>query len=438
VPEEELKQRIRELEADLANSRKRLVQGEADLDAKVRTIAELNEQVSTLSAASREVGPLRETVATLTSEKEQLLQTVDRLRAERIRPTPSQLVQSFRTAMDELRTSLTAQPDDRVGYTISQFNVDLKSLIAVDKASQTLQMVLPEPGEALQPETLSTIRFVFQTVPKPASEEEALVTVPHLLGVSKDAAMSLLSRENLTLGELSEQTSSATPGTVIGQDPEGGDQVPAQSAVRLVVAAIPKVAVPSLIGLSLDGARAVLDERGLNAGTMNDEPSSATPGAVIAQDPVADTLVARGSPVALVLARPLSVTVPDLAGLKEENALKTLRDHGLVLGKKTTQAEVEGAGAVLSQEPAAHAQIPPGSEVSLVIGVAGQVKVPSLVEMSLKRAKTRLEKVSLTLGLVTASQHATLNDVVLKQSPAAGEVVTAGTAVHVEIARRTI
>jgi eukaryotic-like serine/threonine-protein kinase len=272
VPEDELKQRIRELEADLASSRKRLAQGEAELDAKVRTIAELNEQVSKLSVASREVDPLREKVATLTSDKEQLLNTIDQLRAARVKPTPTQLVQSFRVAMDELRNSLAPKPGDRVGYTISQFNVDLKSLIAVDKESQALHIVLPEPGETLDPESLSTLRFVFQSVPKPIAEEEPLITVPHLVGLSKDSAASLLSRANLSLGEQSEQPSAVTPGTVISQDPEAGDEVPPQSNVRLVVAGAPQVHVPSAIGLSLADARAVLEESGLKVGSMSERP----------------------------------------------------------------------------------------------------------------------------------------------------------------------
>lgn len=435
MPEEELRHRIRELEADLASSKRRLGEAEAELVAKARTVGELNDQVSKLSKVSEEIDVLKDQISALTSEKEHLLQTIDALRAQRVKPTPTQLVQSFRVAMDELRTSLTPRPGDRVGYTISEFNVDLKSLVAVDKESQTLQVVLPEPGETLHPETLSTLRFAVKTVPKTVPEEEALVTVPHLLGLSKEAAASLLSRANLTLGEQSEQASSVAPGTVLSQEPEGGDQVPPQSGVRLVVASVRQVHVPSIIGLSLEEARATLEESGLKVGAMSDQPASATPGAVIAQEPAADALINRGSTVALVVARPLNVTIPDLSGLGEEKALQILRDHGLALGRKIKR--VEGKGTVLSQEPAAHSEVAAGSEVSLVIGIADEVKVPKVVDLSLKRAKTRLEKGSLTLGLVTAHPHPTLNGVVLKQSPSAGEVVVAGTAVHLEVARRT-
>jgi len=129
VPEEELKRRITQLELELQKATQLL-------EARARAEAERGEEIKVL----------KDRVAALAAENQKLAQAVDRLRAERVKPSPTQLVQSFRRAIDALRAGLEAKPGDRLGYTVSQFNVELKSLVTVDKESQDVRFVLPEPG----------------------------------------------------------------------------------------------------------------------------------------------------------------------------------------------------------------------------------------------------------------------------------------------------
>ena len=106
-------------------------------------------------------------IAALTSDKEQLEQAVAALKAKQEMPTPTQLVSSFVDAMKILRKGLAAASEDGIGYTVSQFDVALKTQVAVQE--QVVRFLLPAPGESIAPESLSTVHFVLATVPVPIS-----------------------------------------------------------------------------------------------------------------------------------------------------------------------------------------------------------------------------------------------------------------------------
>lgn len=421
MPDKELRERMGRLELEFQ---------------RLRELLEGQIQSRAAAGAGEDVRVLRDQVASLTSEKEKLLQSIDQLQAERLKPTPSQLVQSFRVAMDELRASLQPKPGDRVGYTVSHFDVDLKTMVTVDKKDQVVRMVLPEPGETIPAHLLSNVRFVFQTVPKPEAADQALVEVPTLLGLSKDAATKALERVNLKLGEQAEQVSSYPPGAIIGQDPQGGDQVPAGSSISVVIARVPQVKVPVLVNLKLADAQALIEASNLTTGTITEEPSTVPSGTVIGQTPGAGTLVDVGTPVNIVVAKTGSVVVPNLVGHKEEEAPTLLSNAKLSLGQKTTRPTAEGVGTILEQDPMAGVEVAPGTAVNLVIGVADTVKVPDLRNLGLEQAKATLEKARLRMGSVTARKHRTLDGVILAQEPEPGKMVPAHTLVNVVVAQR--
>ncbi len=421
MPDREVRERLSRLESEFQ---------------RLRELLELEVQRRSAAGASEDVGIMKDQIAALTSEKEKLLQAIDQMQAERLKPTPSQLVQSFRLAMDELRASLQPKPGDRVGYTVSHFDVDLKSMVTVDKTDQMVRMVLPEPGETIPAHLLSNIRFVFQTVPKPEAAEQTLVEVPTLLGLSKDAATKALDRVNLKLGEQVEQASAYPPGTIIGQDPEGGDQVPVGSAVNVVIARIAQVKVPALVNMKLADAQALIEAGNLTTGTVTEEPSAVPAGTVMGQSPVAETLVDVGTPVNLVVAKAGNVVVPNLVAHKEEEATTLLGKVNLSVGERTARPTIEGAGTILEQDPKAGSEVALGSAVNLVVGVADAVKVPDLRDLGLEQAKATLEKARLNMGSVTFSRHRTLDNVVLGQEPETGKVVPVHTPVNVAVAQR--
>lgn len=155
-----------------------------------------------------------------------------------------------------------------------------------------------------------------------------LVAVPRLLGLDMESAGAALRQADLVPGTRTEQASStSTPGTIIGQDPKGGDLVAPRTQVKLIVARPPKIQVPHLLGMTRDGAAGRLAQMGLVAGGLREEASAASPGTVIAQDPAGGIAAEPGATVALTLAKPQAAApvsaerpAPALAGTGEKNA----------------------------------------------------------------------------------------------------------------------
>lgn len=199
----------------------------------------------------------------------------------------------------------------------------------------------------------------------------------------------------------------------------------------VVTPAVPDlVLVPDLAGRSLDEARELLAEAGLELGEVFGED-----GLVEDQIPDAGAEVARGSPVGVVLAG--LVIVPPLAGLTLEEAARTLGQRGLILG------EVVGDGeTVRTQSPAEGVGVPPGSGVSVDFGTGPSppvvtVEVPRLKGLTVAEARTALATRGLGLADAGLDPDAGADAVVALQSPPAGALVPVDSAVAVSLVAAT-
>lgn len=198
-----------------------------------------------------------------------------------------------------------------------------------------------------------------------------------------------------------------------------------------VTPAVPDlVLVPDLTGRSLDEARELLAEAGLELGDVFGED-----GLVEDQIPDAGAEVARGSPVGVVLAG--LVIVPPLAGLTLEEAARTLGQRGLILG------EVTGGGdTVRTQSPTEGVGVPPGSGVSVDFGAGPappvvSVEVPPLQGLTVDEARTVLRTRGLGLADAGLDPDAEADAVVATQSPPAGALVPVDSAVAVTLVAAT-
>lgn len=442
MPQDELQERITKLEIDLQEAQRLLVVKSAELTAQQKALAEQKKEFKALEATHqgsvKEINILRKQVADLTSEKEQLVEQNAQLKQERVKPTPNQLIQSFRLAMDQLQQSLEPKPGERVGYSVSHFDVDLKTTVAVDKDDQLVRLVLPEPGEEIPSDILSNVRFTFSTVPKVDPSDQDLVEVPMLLGLAKEVAASELEARSLKIGNQKAQDSVDPPGTVIGQNPDGGDLVPPDSGVDIIIAKDPYVIVPDFVGKTFKQANALLEKADLVLGSVEERASDAPAGTVISQEPEAQLKALRGSELNLVIAVRAMTKVPGVTGLMLAEAKKAIQGAKLVLGSAKMRVSSKPEGMVLEQTPQKGASVPAGSEVSLVVGESDQVEVPSVVNKKLADAKTIISRAELKLGAVTVKKHQTLDGVVLDQKPAGGQKVKKQTPVNLVVAQKVV
>ncbi len=128
-----------------------------------------------------------------------------------------------------------------------------------------------------------------------------------------------------------------------------------------------QVRVPSVGGLTRNGATAALRHSGLHA-TFASGFSSAGRGRAIAQRPAAGAQVNSGATVTVVLSEgPPPVTVPNVVGTSTATAQTALGQVHLSTGVQSVPAPASSPGTVMSQKPTAGARVGRGSIVELSV-----------------------------------------------------------------------
>lgn len=147
----------------------------------------------------------------------------------------------------------------------------------------------PAANEKRAPE--STVALVVSNGPRP-------VAVPDVAGKSYDAAVAGLQAKRFTATRVDDFSDSVPAGTVIGSDPPAGQLAPRDSQVVVHVSKGPQpVAVPDVVGASVEQASQALQASGLQADVQNFAPGRT----VKSQNPPAGTQVNRGTKVTLAL-----------------------------------------------------------------------------------------------------------------------------------------
>src|SRR5207244_1880577 len=155
---------------------------------------------------------------------------------------------------------------------------------------------------------------------------------PGVLGQLRDAAQSRLAAAELQLGSVTARESDADPaGTVLEQTPPAGTVVNEGTPVDVVVATPPTVTVPEVLGETEDGAKALLKRLGLSPqdDARVEQQSDRPKGTVLASLPPPGARVPKGTAVALTVAVPLRVRVPDVRGRTPATAALMLGSVGL-------------------------------------------------------------------------------------------------------------
>ncbi|MCR4669076.1 MAG: Stk1 family PASTA domain-containing Ser/Thr kinase [Clostridia bacterium] len=134
-----------------------------------------------------------------------------------------------------------------------------------------------------------------------AGPEEKEGLVPNLVGsayTGRDAMDVILGEFGFVLGDVNEEESDETPGTIIRQDPVGGSPAEKGSYINIVIAkARSTVTVPSLISYTVDEARTLLANLGLAIEVNYVDSATGVPGQIIGQSPTGGTEVAPGTTI---------------------------------------------------------------------------------------------------------------------------------------------
>jgi eukaryotic-like serine/threonine-protein kinase len=213
------------------------------------------------------------------------------------------------------------------------------------------------------------------TVTPTVGVEPEPVTVPaNLVGMTQEEAEAAIVAAGLTVGEVNpDEESDEEPGTVTATDPASGEQVPPGTAVNLAVARAPEqVAVPSVIGRSLEDAQAAIEAAGLVLGNVESRESDRPQNEVLETDPAGGTEVDQGSTVNVAIsAGQATVEVPDVTGQQQGAAEATLRQQGFTVIAQPEEACDEDQGVVFAQNPEGGSEVNPGANVVIRVAVCG-------------------------------------------------------------------
>jgi len=195
------------------------------------------------------------------------------------------------------------------------------------------------------------------------------LNAPNLEGMTVEAARERWRDKGLVIIEVGERVDSgAQPGTVIEQRPAAGSPL-ASKEIRVTVAKVAEeITVPEVLGKTLEEAQVALTDAGFEVPEPTFEASREPQGTIIKQLPAAGESAKAESIVRLVIAEPPVIVVPKVTGTYLGKARTKLEGLGLVVGSiRRVEHEERGHDYVLRQNPEPDAEVPPGTEVELVV-----------------------------------------------------------------------
>jgi eukaryotic-like serine/threonine-protein kinase len=206
--------------------------------------------------------------------------------------------------------------------------------------------------------------------------------VPAVIGVPYGQAEAALTSLGFTVQRTDQDAPYQAPNVVLGQQPEQGRKIPKGGLITLTVSST-TITIPDVVGQTKEAAASALAKVNL-APKYVEGDSDQPPGTVLGTYPGVGAQVDKPpsgpGTVAVLIARPPAVPVPDVAGQDPYPALLTLGGAGFQVTVVPTPSDTVPSGKVIGTDPAAGTPLPRGSAVNLLVssGTAA-VDVPNVV-----------------------------------------------------------
>ena len=285
----------------------------------------------------------------------------------------------------------------------------------------------------------------------PTSPPSAGTIVPDVTGKTENEAIELLAGWRITI--LTVDSVPANAGRVTYQEPAAGSSLPADGVVEISVgrngtpdAPAGTSIVPSVLGFTADAASQAVTAAQLVPlvqPAATSDPAKA--GKVIAQDPVAGTIVSSNSNVVVTVgtmaASPLNeAEVPDCTKQPEGAARRRLADAGFTVQVRDRLASATENGAVLEQDPAPMARLLRGRTVTLTVGrlLLLPVGVPDVLNVDAAAAERALREAGFEVESVLADTLPSGVGKVVAQEPPGGAGRVRGSFVRITVGRSNV
>jgi len=197
--------------------------------------------------------------------------------------------------------------------------------------------------------------------------------------------------------------------------------------------AAPEVTVPGVTGLAFEAAVTALEDAELRIGRVSEvETETSPPGVVLAQRPAAGSSLPSGSAVDVTIARsPVLTTVPNVAGISEAEALRRLRDAGLVPGARVrAPSDILPAGTVITTQPGPGTRVAVDSVIEVTVSDGpARASVRAVTNRPLAEAVDRLRDQGFVVEIYEEANPAVAAGLVIRQIPSAGQEAVLGSTV---------
>ncbi|QWW19613.1 Stk1 family PASTA domain-containing Ser/Thr kinase [Schaalia sp. 19OD2882] len=273
------------------------------------------------------------------------------------------------------------------------------------------------------------------------SHSNEFVAVPDVSGKTQAEAKTALETAGFKV-ELSDAVPHDTiPVDMVAQtDPAAGVEVEKGKTVKIHLSSGPSsVTVPTnLVGLTPDEAKAAVEAAGLTWEVSTDKvvSDSVEEGKIVKTNPSPGQKVKAGTKVVAYLSSGTDkVTVPDVAGMTQEQARKALETENLTVGNVITQNHPSApAGKIIESHPAAGESAKKGDQVEIVVS-DGHVTIPTgLVGAQRAQVEQALKDLGLTVTITEVDNPAAAGTV-LAMSTAEGSVVAQRASVSVTVSK---
>jgi eukaryotic-like serine/threonine-protein kinase len=193
-------------------------------------------------------------------------------------------------------------------------------------------------------------------------------TIPALLSLTPEAAVNLLAKSPLKVGEITEVFNGKIPkGFVISTNPAPGTRVKRDTLVDLVVSkGVQTFDLTSYLGKNGEEALNELTMAGFNVTATYAYDEKVMPGEVISQQPAAGSPLPKGAAVEIFISKGSAfVFIPNVMRYTQDRAVAVLEDLGLkVVVKKVTKS----AKLVIGITPKVNEKVKRGTTVTLTVG----------------------------------------------------------------------
>lgn len=200
---------------------------------------------------------------------------------------------------------------------------------------------------------------------------------------------------------------------------------------------VEEVKVPSVLGMDKDKAKESLNAQGLGFHIAGYEESDKyEEGLIIKQTPGADEKVKKNTKVEVIVSSGLAkeeVEVPDVSGLDEETAQKTLEAEGLKVGTPDfVYDDGYDEGEVIETTPAAGKMVAKDTEIIMKVSKGSEKKtVPNVVGKKDADAQKALKNAGLVVTATYDYDDKVAKGKVVSQSIEGGKKVSPGTEIEI-------